>query len=104
MARNIHTKSLIYILFLIAFNVLFISEIPISVYSKQRTLIGNLGIASLRCAIVGIANISVAIALATRNSIIKVLSTKSFDEVMPLHRWHATIGLTEIAAHVAIQL
>jgi hypothetical protein len=103
-STNIQTKSLLYILILIAFNVLFILEIPISVYSRQRTLIGNLGIASLRCAILGIANISLAMTLATRNSIIKLLSTKSFDEVMPLHRWHATMGLTEIAVHVATQL
>jgi len=103
-STNIHTKSLLYILFLIAFNVIFILEIPIAVYSNQRTLIGNLGIASLRCAILGIANISLAMTLATRNSIIKLLSTKSFDEVMPLHRWHASMGLTEIAAHVATQL
>ncbi|KAI9287760.1 hypothetical protein BC943DRAFT_358265 [Umbelopsis sp. AD052] len=101
---NIDAKSLLYILLLIVFNAVFILEIPISVYSQQRLLVVNIYYASLRCAILGVANISLAMTLATRNSIIKLLSTKSFDEVMPLHRWHATMGLTEIAIHIFTQI
>ncbi|KAI8583375.1 hypothetical protein K450DRAFT_268469 [Umbelopsis ramanniana AG] len=104
LSPNIDAKSLLYILLLIVFNAVFILEIPIPVYTQQRLPFVNFYYAGLRCAILGVANISLAITLATRNSIIKLISTKSFDEVMPLHRWHATMGLTEIAIHVSTQL
>ncbi|KAG2181400.1 hypothetical protein INT43_008983 [Umbelopsis isabellina] len=51
-----------------------------------------------------LANIGVALLLITRNSILKLVSGKSFDELLPLHRWHGLLGLGEICFHAAVQI
>lgn len=102
-SSNIATKSVLYILGLMLINCTFILHSPIYALAKPRPAF-NIIMVGMRCAYVGLVNIGVAMVLVTRNSIVKVISSKSFDETLPMHRWHALLGLSEIAVHVGTQM
>lgn len=104
LASNINIKSILYISVLVAVNVIFILFNPTKTIHPTLPLEYNLVFASIRCAHMALANIGIAMLLITRNSILKFVSGKSFDELLPLHRWHGLLGLAEICFHVGVQM
>lgn len=104
LTSNISIKSILYISVLVAVNVIFILFTPTKAIHPALPLGHNLESASIRCAHMALANIGVAMLLITRNSILKLVSGKSFDELLPLHRWHGLLGLAEICFHVGVQM
>jgi predicted ferric reductase len=85
-------------------NVVFILFVPNKAINPELGLEYNVSFATVRSAHMALVNIGVAMLLITRNSILKFISGKSFDELMPLHRWHGLLGLSEVCFHVIIQL
>lgn len=103
-SSNLPVKRMMYILVLLVVNCAYILRFPKYALAPGPDPGVNLLTVGYHCAYVGLVNISIAIILITRNSIVKLISTKSFDETMPLHRLHGLLGLAEITVHAGSQM
>jgi hypothetical protein len=100
--KSIAIKHICYILGLLAVNLIFIFFAPFTVAGWYMVSVAD--ISNRRCVYVALGNFSIAIVLVTRNSIISKIAEHSFDELVPFHRWHARIGLGELAVHIGYQM
>ncbi|KAJ2962788.1 hypothetical protein NQZ79_g2067 [Umbelopsis isabellina] len=100
--ESISVKHVMYIVGLLAVNLIFIFCAPFTVSGGYMLPVAD--ISNRRCVYVGLANFTIAFTVITRNSVLSKLASFSFDELVPFHRWYTKIGLAECAVHIGYQI
>jgi hypothetical protein len=99
---SISIAELCHITALLAINLIFIFFAPFNVSGPYMLPVSD--VSNRRCAYVGLVNFTIAFVMITRNSIFSKLSSHSFDELVPYHRWYTRIGLAEQGVHIGYQM
>jgi hypothetical protein len=98
----ISIMEICHIVALLAVNLIFIFFAPFTLSGDYMLPVAD--ISNRRCAYVGLVNFTIAFIMITRNSIFSKLSSHSFDELVPYHRWYTRIGLAELGVHIGYQM
>ncbi|KAI9284379.1 ferric reductase NAD binding domain-containing protein [Umbelopsis sp. AD052] len=98
----ISIMEICHIVALLAINLIFIFFAPFTLSGNYMLPVAD--VSNRRCAYVGLVNFTIAFIMVTRNSIFSKLSSHSFDELVPYHRWYTRIGLAEQGVHIGYQI